>query len=271
MQNPKRGSIFSNGSINGFKSALFLPSEFYPDSESEACIPIDEFAESSALIDIQLCRLQESAFNETSESPKKKMKLFDEDIQEECCVPSDQNSNNNYFEHIIIDNMRRMSTQIENQQRALEKVDLRQCYFNREDQQENSTCFGSSQTLSVDMINNTQVSNKLFSSDSQSTQLYFNQQQAIQNLGYSALQIYPSAQLPISMNTMVYLNLMKEKQGGKPTNPDCSIGKRQRRSLVLNQKKTSFKEGDWICCKCNNFNYAFRDLCNRCERHKLDN
>lgn len=269
MQNLKRGSIFSNGSINGFKSALFLPSEFYPDSESEACIPIDELPESSALIDLQLLRFQELNMNENAESPKKKMKLFQEDYQEDCCVSPKQNYNNNYFEHIIIENMRRRSTQIENQHRELDKVDPRQFYYNREDKMDNSTCFGSTQTLSTEMLNNTQNSNNFLSSESQGNQFYISQQhQAIPNFAFNPLQINPSAQLPVSMNTMVYLNLIKEKNGGKPLNTDCSPGKKQRKSLVLNHKSSSFKEGDWICCKCNNFNYAFRDLCNRCDKHR---
>ena len=29
-------------------------------------------------------------------------------------------------------------------------------------------------------------------------------------------------------------------------------------------KDNLFVSGDWICCKCNNLNYSFRVVCNRC-------
>ena len=38
----KRDSIFSNGSIHGFNSALYLASEFNADSDSDTWIPINE-------------------------------------------------------------------------------------------------------------------------------------------------------------------------------------------------------------------------------------
>ena len=38
----KRDSIFSNGSINGFNSALYFASEFNADSDSDTWIPINE-------------------------------------------------------------------------------------------------------------------------------------------------------------------------------------------------------------------------------------
>ena len=39
------------------------------------------------------------------------------------------------------------------------------------------------------------------------------------------------------------------------------------------KKKKPFieREGDWICIKCNNSNFAFRNNCNRCNLSKSDN
>ena len=36
------------------------------------------------------------------------------------------------------------------------------------------------------------------------------------------------------------------------------------------KKKNSFvkREGDWICCKCKNLNFAFRKICNKCKLPK---
>ena len=29
------------------------------------------------------------------------------------------------------------------------------------------------------------------------------------------------------------------------------------------------RRGDWLCEKCGNYNYSFRDVCNRCKNPKL--
>lgn len=58
----KRNSIFSNGSINGFNSILYLPSEFNADSDSEAWIPINEASEAN------ISKIQKSAFIDDREN-----------------------------------------------------------------------------------------------------------------------------------------------------------------------------------------------------------
>lgn len=35
-----------------------------------------------------------------------------------------------------------------------------------------------------------------------------------------------------------------------------------------NIKKNKPKPGDWFCTKCNNMNFAFRTICNRCHMQK---
>ena len=39
------------------------------------------------------------------------------------------------------------------------------------------------------------------------------------------------------------------------------------------KKKKHFieREGDWICLKCNNLNFSFRNICNRCHLTKTEN
>lgn len=44
-------------------------------------------------------------------------------------------------------------------------------------------------------------------------------------------------------------NFAKKKQGNK-------------------KRKYVEREGDWICSKCNNLNFSFRDICNRCKISK---
>ena len=40
----------------------------------------------------------------------------------------------------------------------------------------------------------------------------------------------------------------------------------------LKKKSRPFTKriGDWICCKCNNLNFGFRNKCNRCKIPKKD-
>lgn len=39
-----------------------------------------------------------------------------------------------------------------------------------------------------------------------------------------------------------------------------------------NNKKAPLTEriGDWVCLNCNNLNFSFRDICNRCDLHRID-
>lgn len=38
-----------------------------------------------------------------------------------------------------------------------------------------------------------------------------------------------------------------------------------------NMKRYVGREGDWICHKCNNLNFSFRNVCNRCGISKTEN
>ena len=44
-------------------------------------------------------------------------------------------------------------------------------------------------------------------------------------------------------------------------------------NLNKKKKKKQFieREGDWICLKCNNLNFSFRNICNRCHLEKTEN
>ena len=49
-----------------------------------------------------------------------------------------------------------------------------------------------------------------------------------------------------------------------PKNKNDSKDKKKKKPFIE-------REGDWICIKCNNLNFAFRNNCNRCNLSKSDN
>jgi hypothetical protein len=36
------------------------------------------------------------------------------------------------------------------------------------------------------------------------------------------------------------------------------------------KKMLKERVGDWVCLNCNNLNFRFREICNRCDMHKLE-
>lgn len=104
----------------------------------------------------------------------------------------------------------------------------------------------------------------------------------------------PHFQQPITMNTMVYHNLLvsqyKKPQNNKKdldnsnstSTINCSsaedknadsIGNSKQTKKNKNKKKENTREGDWICLECQNLNFSFRNTCNKCsyERQVKDN
>jgi hypothetical protein len=52
------------------------------------------------------------------------------------------------------------------------------------------------------------------------------------------------------------------------------INKNKREMIYNNEDKRKKplieRKGDWLCPKCNNLNFAFRLICNRCQSPKFD-
>lgn len=57
------------------------------------------------------------------------------------------------------------------------------------------------------------------------------------------------------------------------TNKTNNKEKGEKGNKKSNKCKKPFIErpGDWICCKCQNLNFAFRTNCNRCHLNRADN
>ena len=54
---------------------------------------------------------------------------------------------------------------------------------------------------------------------------------------------------------------------------DNNFSSKNKNDINDKKKKKPFieREGDWICIKCNNLNFSFRNNCNRCNFSKTDN
>lgn len=59
-------------------------------------------------------------------------------------------------------------------------------------------------------------------------------------------------------------------------NPNIQLKEKNKSKDAKNNKKNknnnnniNAKPGDWFCSKCNNLNFAFRTICNRCHNQKF--
>lgn len=240
----KRSSIFSNGSINGFNSALFLPSEFYTDSDSETCIPINEFLNLGRLknwIDGENEFHQESSLLEAFECSNKK-----------CYHPFEGEATQLFkFSNKLIDISKHVNM----------TFTPKAIYYSL-------IKFHISKYVAKDSVHSqisTSTGNSSISNYSSYTEPYSFQYSSPSNIinNRHSLQDHHGSKLPISMNTMIYLNLLRERQNKFGIQETNSSPKRNS-----DHKAASLKEGDWVCFKCSNLNYAFREYCNRCEKWK---
>lgn len=39
---------------------------------------------------------------------------------------------------------------------------------------------------------------------------------------------------------------------------------------IAAKKSKMERVGDWVCLECNNLNFGFRDICNRCDMNRVD-
>lgn len=101
----------------------------------------------------------------------------------------------------------------------------------------------------------------------------------------------PHFNQPITMNTMVYHNLLVSQNkkifpnkkdldnSGSISYPiNCSSaddkktdGNSNSKQSKKIKKKQNTREGDWICLECQNLNFSFRNVCNKCSyERKID-
>ena len=77
--------------------------------------------------------------------------------------------------------------------------------------------------------------------------------------------------ISLNSNSKAYIPLKyrKKEQNNQANNVnDLKINKNTfanaNKNKQKNKKYFEVRDGDWICCKCNNLNFSFRNKCNRC-------
>jgi len=372
----KRDSIFSNGSINGFNSALFLASEFTTDSDSETWIPINDQMSSNS----NICnkKIKSGGLNIKRNSCQIENEFFQQNIfsdifkddkivsEESSPLKKEQNTSNNNISknksnegkigHTITNNnffnQRRFSTPVNmpgtdpsmslkiekndsrffgnvEKQTSLNSINLFNMNSNQNiNPQNNNYQMDSSNLNPLILSNNSQTNMNMnihpnigISNSNYNVQSYspFNSSSQIPNTGIPPLlnlnqntNIYcspqkkikmqiPHFQQPITMNTMVYHNLLmngqnpktcfssndkqqlksaskpikkekiKEKQDSQEIIDDSILGSKNNcKKKEKNKKKQIIREGDWVCSECQNLNFSFRNNCNKCAFIRVD-
>ena len=300
----KRDSIFSNGSINGFNSALFLASEFNADSDSEAWIPINEANESKSTIS-NITQNQND--NSIYESTKKITHLIRND-EENILI-------NKYLSPVRPSGMklnslnaqRRFSTPLMiPDKNGLSLVDrLNAKNANQFQSKRSSICADAleikntntsaylvtsndttqvhtASNLKSNLNSNSNLENSNFCFPYQNNLLSMNTSNKnsayISNKTINQIQnkasYFPIQ--PVNMNTMVFLNLLnikEKKNNNAQTNPiTIPIQQSSKFNSKKKVKKTKevVREGDWICVECQNLNFSFRTSCNKCSYEKRE-
>ena len=103
------------------------------------------------------------------------------------------------------------------------------------------------------------------------------------NIFYQENPSLSSTNLPsITFNSLYKVNnTSKFKDKNSNSNQSLNGEGKYMSNIVSNQnldttkkKKKKYvveREGDWICAKCNNLNFSFRNICNRCHLSKTEN
>ncbi len=271
----KRDSIFSNESLNGFNSALFFASEFNADSDSEAWIPINEQSEVSTI-------------NNDSSIDNKKLFKETESFNNKNFISPDKVQSFNILKNINA--QRRFSTPVmipqnnllhmlNNLDKSKGNTDKRASFLypyspsdKKVEAKNGIDSTGYSSIIKSNLNSNNTLEKPIIPQYPTITQPNIPMQQLIQ---HNNLQQKNYTNIPITMNTMVYYNLLSSKdkfsvnQGvsnhGNLNNSDLKVVKSKKKEK---KKKEEIREGDWICPECQNLNFAFRNECNKCSFEK---
>lgn len=246
-----RGSIFSNDSINGFNSALYLASEFNADCESETWIPINESSDRRNSVFSNASR-----FFEEFESSSEGLKL----------------STNQSFSNNEIKSNLNPALSSEFKRRLSTPLNFREeSYF-------------------LPFISHKKIDNdfslKSLNNNNDSTQLSVGSKLIYsQGISNGDTNIYNDLSYPVdsfnrletlnqnitnimnqhtAMQGMILLNFIRGNNCLPPKNHDFISDVSKSCKKKGKKKHSQIREGDWICQSCQNLNFSFRFACNKC-------
>lgn len=260
-------------SCKGYNSALFFPSEFEADSDSEAFIPINKESDSN--------------LNTLTNSPAT-FNIHKSNILKNNTV-NNLKDNRRFSTPLIGNQVFQNFNQNQNSKKKpilpiIEKIEKKDKYKKRSSYTE-----GINQNIANTLYN----FNKIY--NNQMHQIYYpsNQTRSIPiSVGVPIpipipvpvpiqMQMPIQNQTPmhlqreITMNTMIINEIMKNKNKEKEeqlNNYNINVDKSKKNYKKENKKNgdQSFREGDWFCPNCENLNFSFRVLCNKCKNYKND-
>ena len=85
-------------------------------------------------------------------------------------------------------------------------------------------------------------------------------------------QNFNNQRITLNSNSKAYIPLKYRKNDQANNNNDIKINKNKFVNMNKNKQKNKkyfeVRDGDWVCSKCNNLNFSFRNKCNRCSLPK---
>lgn len=241
----KRDSLISFGSTNGFSTALYLASEFKADDESEVWIPISycdnlnkSLASNTSRFLDELDVSEDSSFNNNKYNFKRRS-------YQEVLRPNQDLCASNVYD-------RRFSCQIIGM--PLQNFILGNI-INQYREKAAST-YSKSEISSPNYSKTEEMSNHLSPKCKDSEQTSAPASVDLKEIEVFQLNDQESIK---SLLTMPIQSKIDETESVNRIKGKCNLANKKSK-----KKRNQYREGDWICNKCQNMNFSFRVTCNKC-------
>lgn len=265
----KRDSLASCGSLNGFHTAIFLASEFQVDSDYYTWIPINDNNDSNKSV-----LSQTSRFLLESERNYFQMSRLEKDIIQKRRSQQEELKRNSLFSSIS-QLKRRFSTPIcfNGQPNYFDLQGQLSHDINKTElDREYPSNFGSSTVKDYSMVSSSTKSlsngcnNGTFEdSTAYSIPCSFKRYEAHHQLYASNFKGQQT--FPLAANVEEIHSNINERQVEGADFINSDKGKLEKKNN--RKKRNQYREGDWICKECQNINFSFRVVCNKCSYVKM--
>jgi len=264
-------------SSKGYNSALFFPSEFEADSDSEVFIPINKEYDS----DLNTLTNSPVVQNTKNLNPIKELKKINGKNIKDNRRFSTPITGNQIFQNFY----QNQNNQNTKNQTFIEKIDKIDKYKKRFSYTEGINQNIANNLYNINNMYNHHQLHHYYNSNNQSRAIAIPVGVPIPIAVPVPIQIQmpmiqTSIQMPlqreITMNTMIINEIMKNKNREKESNDqiynnyntNIEKSKNKLKKEINKNGDQSFREGDWICPNCENLNFSFRVLCNKCKKYK---